>query len=375
MRKLSFFIDVILYIIVGIALTAAVTSALWNKPMLLTSVRSNSMYPLFQRSDMLFVKSISDSYKVKIGDIVVFKVYDGGLSSKGWIVHRIISGDEESGYITKGDANEYTDQSSGGTGPIQRNWIVSKVITIGKKPMKIPLIGYIPLWMEKFQKNSYTLPLIAILLATIIAVNEIISGKKKKKKKRVKRSGLELQMLYFFGGLTLSVIIGASMMASSQRIYLPYEVSEVKNGILMGSNIGIIRVGDEIMKPLTTVSNNGIFPIITTINTKDKQITLNQSRAKLRKGSSIEIEMQLNATKVGKYTSTIHVGMFYPFLPNEWIYYLAEKNYGLALIVVSLIPGLPLMLYPIIDNKMRKKTGKELRCLLRRIRRSIPVLN
>ncbi len=372
MRKLSKIIDIILYFIVAVVLFAAVTSAIWKKPMLFSSVRSNSMYPLFQRSDMILIKSLSSNDAVSIGDIVVFKTEEGSLSNKGWIVHRIVDGNEETGYITKGDANDYIDQASGGTPPIKREWIVSKVLTFGDAPIKIPLIGYLPLWMEKFQANPYAMPIIAVVLAAIVGVSEFVNNKKKKNKKK---GNLDLQLIYFFGGLTIAVIMGATMLATSQRIIIPYEVTESSQGIIMGSSIGIIKIGDEIEKPLSELSNKGFFPIIATITTKDEQIKIDHPLYTLEPGSEIEVEMKLKATKVGKYDTLINIGMFYPFLPSKLIYMLSVKSYWLALIIVSLIPGLPLMLYPIIDGSMRRKTIKEIRRFIRRICRSIPIFN
>ncbi len=373
MKKLSKLIDIVLYIIVGIVLTAAITSAVWEKPMLFSAVRSNSMYPLFQRSDMILIKSVSDKDEVHIGDIVVFNVEKGNLASKGWIVHRIFDGDEKTGFITKGDANEYTDQASGGTGPIQRDWIASKVLTIGNHPLKIPLIGYLPLWMENFQTNPYAMPIIAVVLAGIVGVNELTSSNKRKKKK--KSSGLYMQLVYFLGGLTITIIMAATMLATSQRLIVPYEVSENSQGVIMGSDVGIIKVGEEIEKSLSELNNKGFFPIVSTITTNDEQMSFSHPLTTLKPGDEIETKMKLNASKVGKFNTTIHVGMFYPFLPSKFIYYLSTKSYWLALIVVSLIPGLPLMLYPLIDCSMRRKTIKEIRRLTRRITRFIPLFN
>lgn len=372
MQKLSRFIDIILYIIVAIALTAAITSVLWDKPIMFSSVRSNSMYPLIQRSDMILIRSLSEKDRVNIGDIVVFKVEEGSLSSKGWIVHRIIGGDDETGYITKGDANDYTDQAFGSTDPIKREWIVSRVLTIGSQPIKIPLIGYFTLLVEKLQTNLYTMPIIAVVLAVIVGISEFITGRQKRKKGK---NGLGLQLVYFLGGLTISIIMGATMLATSQRIILPYEVSKDTSGVLMGSNVGIIKTNDEIEKPLSELSNKGFFPILATITTEDEQINFSHSLVTLKPGSTIETMMYLKASNPGKYESSIYISMFYPFLPGKLIYNLSTKSYWLALVTVSLIPGLPLMLYPLIDRKMRKKTIKEIRRSARRIRRSIHIFN
>jgi len=245
-------------------------------------------------------------------------------------------------------------------------------LSIGGYPLKIPLIGYLPLWAEKFQSNPYTMPIIAVVLAVIVGINQLISDKKKKKKRK---RGLDLQLIYFFGGLTISIIIGTTMLATSQRIVVPYEVSESSQGVLMNSNVGIIKIGEKIENPLSELSNKGFFPITATITTKDKQITLSHPLTTLKPGDEIKTEMKLKASIAGKYNTTIYVGMFYPFLPSKLIYKLAVKSYWLPLFVISLIPGLPLMLYPIFDSSMRRKTIKEIRRLIRRILKSMPIFN
>ncbi len=365
MRKLSKLIDIALYIIVAIILLAAITSVIWKKPVMFSSVRSNSMYPLFRRGDMLLIKNISSRDTIDIGDIIVFKAEEGSLADSGWIVHRIVDGNQSLGFITKGDANEYADQTPGGPDLVKREWIAGRVLTIGDKVLKIPLIGYLPLWMEALQKSSYTMPIITVGLAGLVGISELMGSKKKKKE-----NPLSLQLIYFFGGLTLSVIMAATMLTSSERVVVPYEVSEDSIGVLMGSSVGIIKVGDKIEQPLSDLNNNGFIPIISTITTKDTQINFSHTLEILKPGTELETYMILNASNPGKYESVIYIGLFYPFLPSKLIYALANISYWLALAVISLIPGLPLMLYPLIDSKLRRKTIKEIRRLTRRMKLS-----
>ena len=350
-------IDILLYIFVGIILFAAVTSAIWNKPVMFSAVRSNSMYPLFQRGDMIMIKSLSESDAVKIYDIVVFKSEEGSLSGQGFVVHRIIKQTDDGNYITKGDANDYKDPI------LKREWIYSKAVTLGKLPVKIPLLGYLPLWMENFQNNPYAMPLIAVILAGIIGVSELTDNKKRRKKK----NNLEMQLLYFFSGLTISIVMAATMLTTSQRIILPYEVSENNQGVIMGSAVGIMKVGDERTIPLADLSNKGFMPVTATITTKDEQLKFSHTLETLNNGDELKPELTLEAKYPGNYESVIYIGLFYPLLPKNLIYNLANNSYWLALAVVSLIPGLPLMLYPIIDKTMRRKTIKEIRRKIRRI--------
>ena len=73
---------------------------------------------------------------------------------------------------------------------------------------------------------------------------------------------MELQLIYIIGGLTIAVIMGATMLASGQKVNLIYEVSDQGQGVLMGSDVGILQVGDEVSQPLSELSNGGFFPLI-----------------------------------------------------------------------------------------------------------------
>lgn len=370
MRKvLSIIVNTIVVIGVLSALIAAVGSAIAKEPVLLTVIRSNSMYPVWERGDMVMIQNLKENDHVQIGDIVFFKTENDALSDKGWIAHRVLEGDATQGYITKGDANEYTDQATNGVGPIKRSYIAAKSITIGGTPIVLPKIGYLSLWAEQFQETPYILPAISVLIALIIGFVELkVSSKAKKKNK-----GIEPQLIYIIGGLTISIMIGATMLSSSQKIILNYEVSDQKEGLILGSPIGIIKVGDEITRSLSELKNGAFFPLIGTLTSDDEQIKLSHYLLKLSKGESIETNFHLKAEKVGKYEATIQVGLFYPFLPSSWIYFLAEKSYWLALATVSLIPGLPLVIYPFVDRKMRTRLLMVIRKKKNKLLRSLPI--
>lgn len=360
-------LNIAFYLIMVILLTAALGSAITKKPMFMAAVRSNSMYPLFERGDAVFVRSLSLDAPVKIGDIVVFKTETGSLAPQGWIMHRIVAGNDNEGYITKGDANKDVDQKNGGAGIIKREWVVSRVVTLAGFPLKIPLLGYLPLYMEQFQKSPFTLPIISIILAVIIGISELFG----KKKRRHKNNDISLQMIYFFSGLTIVVIVGATMLATSQHLVIQYEVSESSEGIIAGSNVGILKIGETVERPLVTLNNSGFFPIIATISCKDPQFEFTHEKIKLNPGDKIELKVKVTAQNSGKYNSSIWVGMFFPILPVDLIYALSNISFWLAFSVISLLSGLPVMLYPLIDFSMRVKIIKQIRRGFRRIKRVI----
>lgn len=345
MKILSNLINIAIGIGVLFTLIASVGSAITKEPVLLSVIRSNSMVPVWERGDMVVIKNLSETEPVKNGDIIFFKAEEGNLASKGWIAHRVIEGNEKEGFITKGDANEDPDQPA-----IQRDWIAGRAFTIGEHPIVIPKLGYLSLWLEKYQSNPYILPAVAVILAVIVGISELTSGQKRHKKK----SGVELQLIYIFAGLTVAVMLAATMISSSQRFNVPYQVTEDSQGIIMGSAIGVLKVGDEVTKPLTQLSNGGVFNLIATVTTNDEQIQFSDAKVTLRPSEKIDAEFTVMAKKTGKYESFMQVGLFYPFLPSSFIYFLASKSYWLALVVVSLLPALPFMMYPFLDGKMRR---------------------
>lgn len=362
MKVVSKILNSILVVAVLCTVCAAVGSAITKKPFLLTVIRSNSMYPVWERGDMVIIGGISKDNRIQKGDIVLFKTKTGSLASKGWIAHRILSGNNREGFVTKGDANDYIDQESADTSVIKRSWIASRAITLGGSPIVIPKIGYVSLWAERFQSNPFILPIIAIILAIIIAIGELTSGPKRQKK----HNGMELPLIYIIGGLTISIIAGGTMLASGQTVNLVYEVTKHSQGVLMGSDVGVLKVGDVVSRPLSELNNKGFFPLIGTIATNDQQIELSQRNVHLSKGEQIDTTFTVNAKTPGKYKSSIKVGLFYPLLPASVIYFLAQKSYWLALIVVSLMPGLPLIGYPFLDRRTR---GRTIRLVRRKIRK------
>jgi signal peptidase len=366
LSKLTSFI---FFIITFFILIAAIGTFITKEPFLLSSIRSNSMYPLFERGDLIVINKYFDRERLKAGDIIIFKTSDEAANNN-WIAHRIIGGNATDGYMTKGDANEYIDQENGAVPFIKPEWISNKVLAIGGNPLAIPLLGNLPLWMERFQRNPYTLPVICIILAVVIGISEMTSNKKSKKKKNRRA---ELALIYILSGLTISIMLGASMAATSEHFRIPYHVTEAGKGLIMGSEVGIIKVGEVVERPLSDLENNGFFSIAVVLTSNDKQISFSHQSLTLKPGQKENATIKVTARTPGKYEPIVHVGMFFPVLPKALISFLAGISYWLAVGVVALIPGLPLMLYPVWDSRMRRSVIKSFNKGMRQVRNSLPV--
>jgi signal peptidase len=128
------------YLLTGVFLLlvlAFVLGQFLGQPMLVTYVTTGSMSPTIDPGEGFIVVPPELAGPLEEGDIVVFeaeRLHGGGLTT-----HRIVD-ETDRGYVTRGDANPFTDQSSGEP-PVQREPVVGVALTIGGSPVVIPHLG------------------------------------------------------------------------------------------------------------------------------------------------------------------------------------------------------------------------------------------
>ena len=330
-------LNIIFYVVVGVLMVASVGSAILQKPLLLSAIKSGSMTPLLVRGDMVVVLPLKDGSHCKVGDIILYHAPDGEYAKLGWICHRIVDGDAETGFITRGDANEYSDQTFGDVGAVEPSWIGGIAPQVGGRVLKVPLIGYLTIGMEQINQTPFTLPALVAALALLIVLSERRGHRRRKHRTRTSTAGI-----YLMAGLVVSVVGGASMLTTSQHISFTYSVGG-SSGAMTGSAAGVLTPGEQNTVRLASLSNKGFLPIVATITSHDGQLTFSDDSALLRQGSDIDTTVTVTAKKQGDYHSIVDVGLFYPFLPRGLIYALSSKSYWLALITLALLPGLPLI--------------------------------
>ncbi|OWZ83408.1 signal peptidase I [Natranaerobius trueperi] len=137
---------VLLVLVITFVLSMVVITIYRQAPTLAVTIRSWSMEPSMTRGDLVAVLPV-DCEDLSKGDKVIFRSPEAGICN--WTLHRIVCDEKEDGFVTQGDANEVTDQECGMFPPIQSDWVGGVVPTINDKPVKIPLLGYIPLLIEE----------------------------------------------------------------------------------------------------------------------------------------------------------------------------------------------------------------------------------
>lgn len=181
-------------------------------PAYLGSATSASMAPTIGAGDAYVVVGADE---VDVGDVVVFSSHERG----GYVTHRVV-GESPNGLITKGDANEATDQETG-MAPVPRSAVVGEVLTVGGTPLVIPALGTVVGLVD-----DHGLAALAVVAATGIAIGIRDRRRRDPRKRSVLRVGDVVPPL-LAGALTLSV--AAVLLASSSHVvYLQGELSETE---------------------------------------------------------------------------------------------------------------------------------------------------
>lgn len=116
-------------------------------------VRGDSMLPTYETGDLLVLRH-ADSYAV--GDVIGYKVPAGELGEGHLVVHRIVGGDAESGWVMEGDNN-----------PAPDPWTPRDGDIVGRPWLAVPQAGRAVAWLHQ--------PVILAGLAASIVVALVIS--------------------------------------------------------------------------------------------------------------------------------------------------------------------------------------------------------
>ncbi len=333
-------------VLVSVLLLMLLLTLVRQQPTGVVAIRSYSMEPLITRGDLVFIKPVKASTNFKEGQIVIFRAVEEGI--RDWTLHRIVGGNAEEGFITKGDANKEADQFLERFPAVKADWIVGVVPTIGGKPVKIPLLGYLPLLMEENMSNPKLLPVGLGIIATVLLAQEYFYPRKMRKKRTMAKG-----QLYLLAGLAFSMLMLTVMLTGSLFLNFTYGVDDSR-GVLLGSDVGVLQIGDRHTLTFAELENSGRFPAFYYVAVTDPQLELQQKANCLFGGEFAKVEATVYAQKTGIHQSTVCVGMFLPFLPLPVIAVLAEINIWLAFIAVALVPALPLLLLPWFEPRFRR---------------------
>ena len=108
-----------------------------GQPVLLSFVETGSMEPTLNPGDGFVAVPVQLTGPPEEGDVIVFRAEE--IQGGGLTTHRVVDKTDR-GYITRGDANPFTDQD-GGEPPVKEAQIVAEALQVGGHVVVIPHLG------------------------------------------------------------------------------------------------------------------------------------------------------------------------------------------------------------------------------------------
>lgn len=181
-----------------VVVLAAVAVAPASSPVQLSYVYADSMEPTIDRYDGFVLVPAGT---VEVGEIVTFWSPKRGE----YATHRIV-GQDERGYITKGDNNPTTDQSANYE-YVTRDRIVGSVLTLNGQPVLVPGLGRVVSLLQ-----SYELFVLSLAGAVVVGSSlQKVNGRSRPNRTLVRVSDLVQPVLVAaMVGLVALVLVGAS---------------------------------------------------------------------------------------------------------------------------------------------------------------------
>ena len=342
---------------VAVVLSLVVGQVL-GQPVLLAFVETGSMSPTLEPGDGFVAIPSQLAGPPGEGDVVTFRAEE--IQGGGLTTHRIV-GETERGYITRGDANPFTDQD-GSEPPVKDAQIVAVAWRPGGEVFVVPYLGTaVEGVQEALEWAQRTLAAtlgtrsllgaqgIAYLLFGVTALyylaGELLSrdGRERGRDDRRNRdSGLDPRLVVL--GLTLLLVgsMTTAMVApGGQQEY------GVVSAEFESERPTVISIGESNTIPYA-VGNNGFVPVYVYVDPASEGVTVEPDRLRLERGEVKNASVTLQAPpQTGYYRRYVVEHRYLALLPPATIDSLHGLHPWAPIVAIDLLVGVPFYLFGI----------------------------
>lgn len=354
----------------GLVILSLTLGGLLGQPILLGYVETGSMEPSISPGDGFVSIPAEITGPIKEGDVVIFRApadQDQGLTT-----HRVV-GQTNQGYITKGDANPFTDQDADEP-PVKHAQIVAKALQVGGNVVVIPhlgtILGGIQGTLAGLQRQLATLLGTRALLGTqglaylilgitgfAYAVDYLLTGPgsdRSTDRSCDRDTGRSTRLIV--AGLGLLVVLGATAAmvgpAGSQEIGIVSAEFESENPT-------VIEIGESEYLHYT-VSNSGLIPVYSYLEPGSEGVKIAPRELTVPAQSTVNATLTLSAPpETGYYHRYVVEHRYLAILPKGIIRALHSTHPWLPIIATGLVIWVPFYLLGIWlvgTGRVRRRT-------------------
>ncbi|WP_121741815.1 signal peptidase I [Natronorubrum halophilum] len=307
-------------LVVAVCIVLLLVGQLLGQPILLGYVATGSMEPTMDAGDgFVAIPSIAAG-SVEEGDVVVFEARE--LHGGELTTHRVV-GETEEGYVTRGDANPFTDQD-GGEPHVTDGQIVAKAWQVNGEVVTIPYLGSAIMGVRGVAESAYgtVAPILGLtttadseglgallvaggvaLLGFGVVVERLGPGVRETTRSRSREN-----VIAFWTALGLALLVFVTFATAAMVVPSGTTEYELVSTETPDDNPQILAPG-ETGELARTVDNAGYVPIVVVHEAESRNVATDPSAQTVGIRSSGETTVSLTAPdETGEYTR--HVGEY-----------------------------------------------------------------
>lgn len=345
--KLRSSISSLLTLLFVAAVIAMLVGQQLGQPILLGFVITGSMSPTLEPGDGFVALPPTFAGDVEEGDVVTFDARE--LQGGGLTTHRVV-GETEEGYITRGDANPFTDQD-GPEPPVQDAQIVAvawqfngEIVVIpnlgsvamalqGVVGLLVGLLGILPGGSIVADGNIGSLMIVGGLLMLVLSfASDLIRREERDSKSRSRSRGGTMQ-----ARTVLAVILLLILVPATATMVIPSGTNDltIVSSQSPSENPTVIEQGGSQSLDYN-VTNNGYIPLVAIIEPASTGVEVEQTAHVVRRGESASTEAWLYAPEeTGVYYRAVSERQYIGILPLSMIVALHEIHPWVAILVID----------------------------------------
>lgn len=323
---------------------AILLGGLLGRPVLVAAVPTTSMVPVLHPGDLIPIVPRWGSAP-EVGEIIVFKT----SQDASWIVHRVVSGNSQTGYVTRGDANAVADPN-----PVFLGDIAGYVPTIGGTALHIPGLGSLSLGRTPLGN-----PLVAgtaLTIGVFLLVNDVGSELFRIRWRRLfRRRSLTKERndtLFIYVALAALAFVATTVTTLSLSTEQTAKFTVVHSKSVNVTDPRLSVLGSS-QRDTVRLQNPSYVPVIVGLSSDDPDIRWEEDWVFVGPVTHRDVGLTRLSQVPGEHTAKLRQAIYLPLLPPLLIRFLARLNWSLPIYATALVPVLIVMGAAWFDRRAR----------------------
>jgi signal peptidase len=344
-------------------------------PVLLSYVETGSMNPTLSPGDGFVAVPAQLAGPVEEGDVVVFeakKIQGGGLTT-----HRVVD-ETDRGFITRGDANPFTDQD-GGEPPVKRAQVLAVALQFGGTVISVPHVGTLTTGVSKAlstvqqslaaalgtrsvlgtQGLAYLFFAVSMVYLAVGEYRDDGTEERKTDRRRNRDDGLDERLIVAAFALLVVVTATLAMVvpAGTQEYgVVSAEFDSERPTVIPVGTTGTVEY---------VAHNGGLVPVRVYLEPASEGVSVDPGRVRVSSGETVRADVRLSAPpETGYYRRYLVEHRYLAVLPASVTDALYEFHPWAPLLVVDAVVGGTFLLLgtlPLGGRRMRSRSRSRAR--------------